>query len=85
MVNECKKCGERHPEKDCPNEATGNKSALSARLSCDACLHRPVCKVLPDIKKVIDDSEVVARTPEKSWPLASWLGVVMGNHCQYFV
>jgi hypothetical protein len=68
-----------------PDEGTSKETdRLSAGLSCDACLHKPVCKVLPDVKKVIDDSNVVEKTVAKSWTLASWLGIVMANHCQYY-
>ena len=57
---------------------------LSGDLSCDSCIHKPVCKVLSDIKKVIDESKVVESTVGKSWPLAMQMAVIIGNSCSYY-
>jgi hypothetical protein len=64
-------------------ETTVDQSKLNGMLSCDFCDHKAVCKVLPEVKEVITKSGVVIQTPNKTWPLASWLGVVLANYCQY--
>lgn len=52
MVNECEKCGERHPEKECPPEdTTGNKSAFSAGLDKREIIGNALAKLWPHLKR----------------------------------